>query len=147
MKIGIVSDLHGYFNEALPEALRGCAYILCAGDVEREDIVWQLQTIAPVACVRGNNDWRVDAPITSSITLGGVKFFMVHIRTGALDVPEGTQVVVFGHTHRPCDETIGGVRYLNPGSPTYPRGGSGPSCMVAEVSDGALASVELVPLA
>ena len=146
MKIGIVSDLHGCFYEKLTEVLDGCSYILCAGDVEREDIIWQLNTIAPVACVRGNNDWRVKAPFTCTLTLGGVRFFMVHIRTSAMDFPEDTQVVVFGHTHRPCDETINGVRYLNPGSTAYPRCTAGPTCMIAEVADGKLADVELVYL-
>ena len=143
MRIGIVSDLHGYFHPGLAGALRGCERILCAGDVEREDIIWQLQAIAPAVCVRGNNDWRIEAPLTSTVTLDGVKFFMVHIRTSTIEVPEGTHVVVFGHTHVPFDETIGNVRYLNPGSTSYPRGGHDASCMVAEASNGRLERVEL----
>jgi predicted phosphodiesterase len=33
-------------------------------------------------------------------------------------------VVLHGHTHVPRDETIDGVRWLNPGSASQPRGGS-----------------------
>ena len=32
-------------------------------------------------------------------------------------------VVVFGHTHEPYCETIGGILFRNPGSVTRPRGG------------------------
>ena len=39
--------------------------------------------------------------------------------------------------------TIGNVRYLNPGSTSYPRGGHDASCMVAEASNGRLERVEL----
>ena len=150
MKIGIVSDLHGRFAQGLHDVLRGCGYILCAGDVEREDIIWQLQTIAPVVCVRGNNDWRVEAPLTSLTTLGGVRFFMSHYRPAAHEVPEGVQAVVFGHTHIPCDEVLpcgansAPVRFLNPGSTTYPRGGHDASCMVAQAQDGQLLDVQLL---
>ena len=30
-------------------------------------------------------------------------------------------VVMFGHTHRPCLEESGGIVVLNPGSISYPR--------------------------
>ena len=36
-------------------------------------------------------------------------------------------VVVFGHTHQPFCETLGGVLFLNPGSVTQPRGDFRPS--------------------
>ena len=36
---------------------------------------------------------------------------------------DGPTVVVFGHTHRPYHETVGGVLYLNPGSAGAPRFG------------------------
>jgi len=49
--------------------------------------------------------------------------------------------VVTGHTHRPAVLEMGGVRILNPGSPTNPRG-SMPSVAVAEFGD--TLEVELV---
>lgn len=145
MKIGIVSDLHGRFHRKLPDAFEGVERILCAGDVEREDIIWHLQTIAPVVCVRGNNDWALDTPITSRVTIEGVRFHLVHImHRGAM--PDDVDVVVFGHTHIPCDEVHDGIRYLNPGSTAYPRSKFGPTCMVADVEDGTLSNVRLIEL-
>ena len=146
MRIGIVSDLHGRFDRRLYDAFADCDRVLCAGDVEREDILWQLETIAPTIAVRGNNDWALSLPQSSCIDLAGVRFFMVHILSHARELPEGTQVVVHGHLHVPSDDVRNGVRYLNPGSTTYPRGGTHASCMIAEVENGALRNVELIAL-
>ncbi len=143
MKIGVVSDLHRKLPYFVEKAFDGCDHIICAGDTEDERLLWQLQTIAPITNVRGNNDWSIEAPYTVSATFGGVRFFVVH-RPHDIGVPaDDVQVVVHGHTHAPRDEQIAGVRYLNPGSPTYPRR-SNPSCMVLEVSDGHVESVCLV---
>lgn len=143
MKVGIVSDLHGRLPVFVEKAFAGCERILCAGDVEDERLLWHLQTIAPVTNVRGNNDWSLQAPFSVTTEIEGVRFFMVH-RPGDIGTPaRDITVVIHGHTHTPRDEVIAGVRYLNPGSPVYPRN-SNPSCMVAEVSDGCVQSVTLV---
>lgn len=143
MKIGIVSDLHRSLPGFVEQAFRGCERIICAGDAEDERILWQLQAIAPLVNVRGNNDWAIDAPFSATCDLGGLRFFIVH-RSMDVGIPaDDVQVVVCGHTHTPRDETIAGVRYLNPGSPTLPRR-SNPSCMVIDVADGILRSVEIV---
>ncbi len=55
-------------------------------------------------------------------------------------------VLVFGHSHIPWDSTTpGGLRLLNPGSPTDRRRQPVGTVMTAEVSGGRLHSVELVP--
>lgn len=144
MKIGIVSDLHRRLPAFVEEAFAGVDRILCAGDIEDERLLWQLQTIAPVTNVRGNNDWSISAPFSASFEIEGVQFFMVHRPQDVGVVAPNVQVVVHGHTHIPRDEVLDGVRYLNPGSPTHPRGGSAPSCIVAEIEGGQFLSVQLV---
>ena len=47
-------------------------------------------------------------------------------------------VVVFGHTHMPCNERLDGVLYLNPGSPATPRGGAAASVAIVEFENGTL---------
>lgn len=147
MRLGIVSDLHGRVPAALHDAFRAVDRILCAGDVSRQDALWELESIAPVICVRGNNDWAVPKlPFSSSLTLGGVRFYMVHAPEDIGIPAPDVQVVVFGHTHYPLDEMRDGVRYLNPGSASRPRYGTDPSCMRATVTNGILSNVQLVSL-
>jgi len=62
---------------------------------------------------------------TARITLAGVRFFLTHILdrprkpkrevTEAL-VKEPTDMVLFGHSHLPHDESVNGIHYFNPAS-------------------------------
>ena len=62
----------------------------------------------------------------------------------SVDAP--ADVLVFGHSHIPWDSTTpGGLRLLNPGSPTDRRRQPVGTVMTAEVSGGRLHAVELVP--
>jgi putative phosphoesterase len=83
----------------------------------------ELQAIAPVTAVLGNTDDGVDLNLTEVVQIGGRKFLVHHIvnphaLTDELKVRiarEQPNVVVFGHTHKPFNEVIGGVLFLNPG--------------------------------
>ena len=48
------------------------------------------------------------------------------------------RAVCFGHTHVPVNEIENGIRLLNPGSLSNPRGGSQPSCALMVATDKAL---------
>ncbi|MDQ0801022.1 metallophosphoesterase [Arthrobacter sp. SLBN-112] len=105
--------------------------------------------------VHGNNDGpelRRRLPETATATLDGVRFAMVH-ETGQADGRElrcealypDADVLVFGHSHIPWDTVSpGGLRLLNPGSPTDRR--RQPACTYMEVvlDAGRLAEVRLV---
>ena len=53
-------------------------------------------------------------------------------------------IVMFGHTHRPCYEVKGGIVVLNPGSLSYPRQeGRKPSYMIMELDETGKAHFEL----
>ncbi len=110
-----------------------------------------------VACW-GNNDGpelRARLPEVARTTIGGVGFAVVH-ETGGKQGREARcdaaypeeQVLVFGHSHIPWDTTTpGGLRLLNPGSPTDRRRQPHCTYLTLTVVDGALADVELHRLA
>ena len=56
MKLGIISDTHDLLRPEVLAALTGVDAILHAGDINSQQILDQLQTIAPVYAVRGNAD-------------------------------------------------------------------------------------------
>lgn len=106
-----------------------------------------------VACW-GNNDGpllRDRLPEVARVTLGGVRLAVVH-ETGAsagrdrrmaAACPD-TDVLVFGHSHIPWDSTApGGLRLLNPGSPTDRRRQPHCTYMTATIEGGTLRDVEL----
>ena len=118
MRIGIVSDTHGYIDPRLAPALAGVEAIVHAGDVGSMAVLEALRVIAPLYAVRGNNDEKLGGlglPLRADFTLDGARFHLVHQRPHARP-PAGAQVVGFGHSHRPLVERIGDVLWLNPGA-------------------------------
>ncbi|MEU6082540.1 YfcE family phosphodiesterase [Streptomyces sp. NPDC047108] len=104
--------------------------------------------------VYGNNDGaelRTRLPEVAYAELDGLRFGVVH-ETGpsrgrerrcAARFPD-LDVLVFGHSHIPWDTTAeGGLRLLNPGSPTDRRRQPYCTYMTAEVTGGALGQVEV----
>jgi uncharacterized protein len=147
MKIGVVSDTHGFVDPRLLELLAGSDAILHGGDVGSEEVLEELKRIAPVHAVRGNVDsTSLKLPPSLRRTFEGVQVEIQH----ELPVPQGelehwadgallgkmqperrdtflnnfdaaTRVVVFGHSHQPCLVTIGHTLFFNPGSAGHKR--------------------------
>jgi putative phosphoesterase len=120
-RIGVISDTHGLLRPAAVQALTGSDLILHAGDVGAEEILEELETIAPLVAVRGNVDrgvWARDLPDSQVVEVDNHLVYILH-DLEALDLkPEaaGISVVVFGHSHQPEIQESRGVRYFNPGS-------------------------------
>ncbi|MEU2555465.1 metallophosphoesterase [Streptomyces sp. NPDC013313] len=107
-----------------------------------------------LVAVYGNNDGpelRARLPEVAYAELGGLRFGVVH-ETGpargrearcAARFPE-LDVLVFGHSHIPWDTVApGGLRLLNPGSPTDRRRQPHHTYLTASVAGGALTDVTL----
>ena len=117
LRIGVVSDTHGLLRPEVEESLAGCDRILHAGDVDRAFVLDCLELIAPVRAVRGNNDARLgELPDILEFEEEDFRFCMIHDRKQLPRVPEGTDIVVFGHTHRFLAEERDGIFWLNPGT-------------------------------
>ena len=121
MSIGVISDTHGLLRAQALDALRGSELILHAGDVGAEDVMHELERIAPVVAVRGNVDleaWAGRLPMVEFASAGGKTFYILH-RIADLDLKPsaaGVDAVIFGHSHQPLIEWRDGVLYFNPGS-------------------------------
>lgn len=148
MLIGICSDIHGHLSTEAYEALEGIDHIICAGDIEHPSVLIELETIAPVTCVRGNCDGSSlsDLPFNATINLGGVTLFVTHRPEDIGIPPKDCQVVVHGHTHIPRMEMRDGILFLNPGSTRKPRGGSNRSLAKIEAENGQVGSIEFIEL-
>jgi len=153
MKIGVISDTHGWLDPKFFELFAGVGHILHAGDIGPDAVIVELETIAPVTAVIGNTDSSSTFRLTEAVTLGGRKFLVHHIvNPYALKeelqlrvARERPDVVVFGHTHKAFCETIGGVLYFNPGSAGKPRFGRGRTAAILHC-DGREIRPEFLPL-
>lgn len=154
MRIVVLSDTHApRFWKGCPPAvaaqLHGADLILHAGDVCTTAVLDELSAFAPVRAVCGNNDgpdiaaWG--AGETAELDIDGLRVAMIHDsgpRDGRLRrlrrrFPQA-DLVVFGHSHVPVDETDGELRILNPGSPTDKRRQPHGTLAVLDVADGAV---------
>jgi putative phosphoesterase len=131
MRIGVLSDTHGYLDPRVLEWFEGVDAIWHAGDVGRLSVLTELERIAPVTAVLGNNDWGLPLRESEHVEAGGMRFLLRHIvdpghpGEGVLEqIARGDiQGVVFGHTHRPYWNRHYGVLFLNPGYCGRPRAG------------------------
>lgn len=122
-RIGVISDTHNYLDPKIHQIFQGVDHILHGGDVGLPAIILELEQIAPVTAVMGNTDLEGFYRETEIVTLHGRKFLIHHIvepRSLCGPVAErlgrtSSDVVVFGHTHKPFCETIESRLFLNPG--------------------------------
>ena len=138
MKIAILSDTHGLLRPRVVEVLKTADVILHGGDINRQSIVDELRQYAPLYVVRGNNDkeWAEGLPHHLTVTLGGLRFFMVHNKKEVPADLSGVDVVVFGHSHKYFQQEKDGVLWLNPGSCGPRRFHQEITLMMADVEDG-----------
>ena len=120
-RVGLISDTHGVLRHEAVAFLRGCDFIVHAGDIGDATILKELSALAPVTAVRGNNDkgaWAKGIADTQVLEIEDVSIYVLHsIADLELDpATAGYQVVVSGHSHRPSIERRDGVLYVNPGS-------------------------------
>jgi putative phosphoesterase len=162
MRIAVLSDTHSpRFWKSCPRAvaavLDGVDLILHAGDVCLRETLEELEQVAPVRAVRGNNDgddvaaWG--APETLELELGGLRVAMLHdsgAKTGRgrrlRRLFPTADLVVFGHSHIPWDEVYDGQRAFNPGSPTDKRRQPHGTMGELVVEDGRLLSARIFPV-
>ncbi|MFQ9510497.1 MAG: metallophosphoesterase family protein [Lachnospiraceae bacterium] len=117
-RIAILSDSHGLIREEVKEQLQNADVILHAGDINTEAIVDELKKYGPLYIVRGNNDkeWAINLPITETVTIEGVRFFLVHNKKEIPTDVSKYDVIIYGHSHKYEEKQIDGIWYLNPGS-------------------------------
>ena len=160
VRIGVVSDTHGFFDPGLEEILAGVELILHAGDVDNQRVLDELAKIAPVRAVRGNVDPpQLDLPLRAALELEGVQAEILHqlpatqtalekwaqhlrvegIRPRGRDpflrsFDPNTRLVIFGHSHSPCSFALVGKLFFNPGSAGKQRFSLPRTCGLLEVS-------------
>ena len=101
-KIGILSDTHGLLRPEVLHALSGCEMILHGGDINKQSILDELEKIAPVTVVRGNNDkeWAENLPETVRADVFGIRVFMVHNKKFIPADLSNTDLVIYNQIKR-----------------------------------------------
>ncbi len=130
MKIGVLSDTHGYFHPDSFRFFEKCDEIWHAGDIGNYDIINELQCIAPVKAVYGNcDDWDVREHLTESLVFDCQqhRIALMHIvgngnfyQGKALQIirDEKPTIFVAGHSHilKIMHDERNHLLFMNPGA-------------------------------
>jgi len=129
IKLGVISDTHGHLDRRVLPFFEGADHIVHAGDIGLPWLLLELENIAPVTAVLGNNDAGLNYKETELLLLEKRKFLVHHIvdprapsdKIGRRIVRENPDVVIFGHTHKRFCEALNQTLYFNPGYAGKPR--------------------------
>ena len=137
VRVGILSDTHGWLNPQVHEVLSDADCIVHAGDIMSTEVLATLESLAKVVAVAGNNDNDL-LPVTAEVDLPGGRLVVTHgDQFGRQPCHDRlrhewpqARVVVYGHTHQiVCDQqTLPWV--LNPGAAGRVRVREGASCLM-----------------
>lgn len=126
MKIGIISDTHKKFGRAKKIIdlfiENNCSYIIHAGDIVREEVLQYLeQSTIPYTAVLGNNDAHLSQYSKKYNLVKEPYFFSIKdIKIKLMHhpyylAPEGSNIIVYGHSHTQICEQHNKTLFLNPG--------------------------------
>lgn len=131
MRIGVLSDTHGYLDDRVFDYFSSCDEIWHAGDIGDIAITDRLDSFTKLRAVYGNIDGseiRKSFPVELSFDADGLRVFMTHIGGAPPRYAKGIKpklrnlcpdIFVAGHSHIlkiKRDDGLGGLLYLNPGS-------------------------------
>ena len=151
--VGLISDTHGLVRADVHRALAGVELILHAGDVGGDEVLDELELIAPALAVYGNTDPPGNARLSESIeiSIGEVSIHVSHGHElgspspGKLLERYSADVIVYGHTHQPLVTRADGRLVVNPGAAGPRRFKIEPSVARLTIANGR-ADVEFITL-
>ena len=128
MNIAVFSDTHGS-TALMREAVRRFRpdVIIHLGDHDRDAEILRLDfPEIPLYVVSGNCDFGSRGLLADVVPLGPVKAYITHGHRYNVDwgvdslvyaaQERDCQLALYGHTHRPDSQEIGGVKVVNPGT-------------------------------
>ncbi len=110
-RIGLISDTHGFLDEAIFDYLEECDEVWHAGDIGTAEVADRLEAFRPLRAVYGNIDdaaLRRRFPEDLRFNEEGVEVFMTHIggypgryttRVGRLLQQNPPKLYICGHSH------------------------------------------------
>ncbi len=133
MRVGLISDTHGWIHPRLYEHFAECDEIWHAGDIGNLETADSLAAFKPLRAVYGNIDnhrVRVVFPETLRFTIDEVDVWITHIGGSPGNYHHSIRKLIYdnppdlficGHSHiaRVMHDKKGGFLYANPGAAGY----------------------------
>lgn len=153
MRIGVISDTHipvkaKHIPHEILGAFKKVEMVIHAGDMVDLQAIEELRSVcANVVAVSGNMDneeVKNKYPDKLLLTLGKFKVALMHGFGAPQELPrilkdvfkqDKPDMIIFGHSHNPMNEKIGGTIFFNPGSATDKINAAYNSYGIIEIDD------------
>lgn len=133
MKIGLISDTHGWIHPRLYDHFEGCDEIWHAGDIGNIETADKLASFKPFKAVYGNiDDFIVRSVYKEHLMFdeGELRVWITHIggtpghydqRVKPMIFENPPDIFICGHSHiaRVMNDKKAGFLYINPGAAGY----------------------------
>lgn len=160
MRIGLISDTHGYIDQAYRKYFEVCDEIWHAGDIGQSEVLTYLNSIKPCQAVFGNIDGHNVRAVTHEHLLLNVnecKTLMIHIAgkpgfynhtTQQLIKLHKPQILVCGHSHIVKVQYYNDLKllHINPGAAGISGFHTQRTLMRFTILDGKPQKMELIEL-
>jgi putative phosphoesterase len=160
VKIGLLSDTHGFLDPALFDYFANCEEVWHAGDFGLVAVLDELQAFKPLRGVFGNVDGaevRACVPEDLVWDCGGMKIYMTHIAgyPGAWDKRAKVEIkrlrpdlVIGGHSHtlKVMRDQALGLMHFNPGAAGHNGWHTVRTALRFEIDDGKIHNLEAIEL-
>jgi putative phosphoesterase len=161
IKIGLISDTHGYLDPQILDYFEGCDEIWHAGDFGNIQIAEKLRKIAPVVGVYGNidgEDIRTEFPLHQRFKKEGLRVWITHIGgiPGRYCLPirhemedDPPELFICGHSHIlriSRDSELKNMLYMNPGAAGKQGFQAHRTIIRFQIDDGKIHNVEVINL-
>jgi putative phosphoesterase len=160
IRIGLLSDTHGYYDPRIAVHFASCDEIWHAGDIGDMEVVTRLSRIAPVIAVYGNIDGssiRSRFPAHQRLIREGTDIWMTHIggypgnydrrvRPGIFEDPP--DLFISGHSHilKVIMDKKNGFLHMNPGSAGRTGMHKTRTLLRYEIHSGRIGNVDIIEL-
>ena len=161
MVIGILSDTHGYIHSSLFRYLNEVDLILHAGDIGTEEVLDNLEAMAPTKAVWGNIDGQSIRHRTEEharFEIEGISFWMTHIAghpkawqrgMGKRLKEDRPDIFICGHSHILRIERVPPLQnmlFINPGAAGRQGFHRVKTCLRLYIKDGKPQDIEVIHL-
>jgi putative phosphoesterase len=160
VRIGLLSDTHGFLDEAVFTHFADCDEVWHAGDFGMLEVLTRLREFKPMRGVFGNVDGpelRAEVPLDLAWECEGLRIYMTHIggHPGRYDakakkelVARQPDVFICGHSHilRAVKDPSLELLYLNPGACGHQGWHTMRTMLKLTVNGGQLSSIEPIEL-
>ena len=160
MKIGLLSDTHGYLDPRVFDYFKSCDEVWHAGDLGTSEVATALENFKPFKAVFGNIDdtvLRARYPEDLWFQCGGLEVWMTHIagvpprynpRVRKILGSQTPALLVCGHSHilRVMNDKTNNLLYLNPGAAGHQGFHLMRTLLRFEIKDGSVLKMEVIEL-